>query len=75
MRLSVITTDPGYASGKITMNAIIFVDGVKTKDCYTADEEAGIAYCYDRNKNGDLIIDGNSFKTKELHGKVKIKIK
>lgn len=45
MRISVRNSDPGYFEG--SYRCTVFLDGVKLDDCVTADEEEGLAICYD----------------------------
>lgn len=46
MRLSVYKGDPGYRPDVFDLGAIVTVDGVEVKECFTADEELGEAHCY-----------------------------
>lgn len=45
MRISVRNSDPGYFEG--SYRCTVFLDGVKLDDCVTADEQEGLALCYD----------------------------
>ncbi len=45
MRISVKNSDPGYFEGSYRCS--VYLDGVKLDDCVTADEEEGLAICYD----------------------------
>lgn len=44
MRLSVRENDAGYSPR--AFGAVVTVDGVEVKHCFTADEELGEARCY-----------------------------
>ncbi len=63
MRKSVNKNDPGYDPEAYNYEA--FLDGTKLNLCFTADEELGKAWVYKNNKSNE---------TKELTGKVEIKI-
>ena len=53
-RISARRDDPGYV--KDVQNYGVFLNGVKLKDCFTADEEQGIAYIYERDtKTGNFL--------------------
>jgi hypothetical protein len=75
MRISVRRDDLGFSD--YAFGAKVFVDGVQIDKCFTADEELGLAYCYDVNNNGDMYEDpDNKGQAREiiLRGKVEIKI-
>lgn len=50
MRISVTKSDPGYFEGAYRCTA--YLDGVKIDNCLTADEEEGLALCYDMSDEG-----------------------
>ena len=70
MRKSVIKGDPGYDLE--AFNYQVYLDGVAVDDCHTADEEKGVCYCHARDENNNFIIEGDTIKTIERHGIVKI---
>lgn len=70
MRLSVRQDDIGYIPNAFGSKAIL--DGVEIPDCFTADEELGIAYCYERNAHGEHIICDGYVKEIARKGVVKI---
>ena len=71
MRLSVITSDPGFDPIKTNMK--VFLDGVYLDNCLTADEEEGMVLIYSKDKNGLYIRLGMSeIQTEVKYGKVKI---
>ncbi len=61
MRISVTNSDPGYFAGSYRCTA--YLDGVKLDNCVTADEDEGLALCYDMSGEVRLI---------ELRGEVEI---
>lgn len=61
MRVSTIEGDSGY-----TVDAwayVVYLDGVKLTDCFTADEEKGEAHCYCVDSDSGLVVDGVILKT------------
>lgn len=72
MRVSVRKNDPGYR--KNTYNVKIFLDGKEVRDCFTADDKTGEAFCYERNGEGLLVKaeDGQSIKEITRKGIVQI---
>jgi len=61
MRLSTRRRVPGYHQKAYLCKVLL--DGVEILDCYTADEEAGKAFCYSGIKTGKVeIIKPNNFK-------------
>lgn len=54
MRISVREDDTGYNPEACTSYGVL-LDGVEIADCFTADEELGIAYCYKRGPDGKFI--------------------
>ena len=72
MRSSAIKSDPGYAT--FQPGASITVDGVPVRDCFTADEELGEAWCYVRNAAGVFEKDSTGRKIHQVchRGKVVI---
>lgn len=51
MRSSFKKHDPGYPTRVLGK---VLVDGVEVHKCHTADEEQGIALCYQTNPNGSV---------------------
>jgi len=72
MRLSLRKSDPGFSHQAFGAKALL--DGKEVQDCFTADEEQGIVYCYFRNEFGEFVLsdEGDSAKEIELRGEVKI---
>ncbi len=73
MRVSFRESDPGYNAKAVGTE--IYLDGEKIEQCFTADEELGIAYCYELNEEGLVMIDpktGDRLKEIERRGNVKI---
>lgn len=54
MRISVDTNDPGYRDDVPLWGAKVYLDGVLLDACVTADEEHGLAICYDLSPEGKL---------------------
>lgn len=76
MRMSIRKSDIGYDPEGYKYEA--YLNGKKIDHCFTADEELGIAYLYDIDKEGNAQRDwsdsiGGSLKEKEVYGKVEIK--
>ncbi|MCP5017550.1 MAG: hypothetical protein GY938_20110 [Ketobacter sp.] len=73
MRISVRSTDPGYSANAVGTR--VYLDGIRLTQCFTADDELGVVYCYELDKNGLIMIDpetGDSLKEIELCGNVEI---
>lgn len=74
MRISVRKTDPGYRPDAIRF--MVKLNGELLADCFTADEEQGKAWVFDRNEVGDFIITGvgkgRRLVEKEITGEVRI---
>ena len=73
MRVSIRSDDPGYDYNAI--GSKVFVDGVEVKNCFTADEEMGVAWCFAVDEEGKFFIDPentDSCKEIEVRGKVRI---
>ena len=73
MRVSVRESDKGYTAK--AFDCEVYLDGKKIQNCFTADEELGVAYCYKTDEQGEVVIDpetGNSLVEIERHGDVKI---
>ncbi len=47
MRVSAKKNDPGYVKNPFDYK--VFLNGIEIQDCFTADEEQGIAYIYKRD--------------------------
>jgi len=73
VRISIREDDPGYNLEK-SVRATVFLDGVRLDQCFTADEELGIAACFKTDANGNLIILGDAFDEIVLSGDVKIEL-
>ncbi len=74
MRISVIESDPGFNS-KLSLLVAIFLDGEKLDNCFTADEELGIAYCWAVDARGNFIPDPENIESLlsiEKRGRVEI---
>lgn len=54
VRVSVREGDPGYDPDSHRYR--VYVDGVEVRDCFTADERTGEAWCYVRGADGKLKI-------------------
>lgn len=78
MRLSVISDDPGYPAflelKRRGVGAVVTVDGVKVRYCFTADTDRGSAVVADLNEQGRMQLDAHrgEVKRKELTGNVAI---
>lgn len=48
------------------------MDGVEVKDCFEASKEEGFARVWERDKDGELIIDDGGLVARRLEGKVVI---
>lgn len=73
MRISIRKDDPGYHPMAYKCEA--YLDGVKLRRCFTADEEKGEVYCYEEDENGKIFIDPEKpdcIKEIVLYGKVKV---
>jgi len=70
MRVSVIKNDEGFSPSAHLCE--VYLNGEILHRCHTADEELGVAYCYEKDANGYYITDGDHFKTVEVRGEVKI---
>lgn len=75
MRMSVRENDKGYKN--LNFNCDVYLDGVVVENCFTADEEAGVVYCYETYDNGEFKISGSGegINEIELKGKVEIIIR
>lgn len=66
MRISVKPDDPGYIGVPSDCELYkVFVNGLVFKDCFTADEEQGVAYIYKRNCVSNEILLTNSHEIVE----------
>jgi hypothetical protein len=71
MRISVTKSDPGYFEGAHRCTA--YLDGVKLDNCLTADEEQGLALCYDMSDEGRQYARmSGEVRLIELRGEVEI---
>ena len=72
MRISIRKNDTGY--NPIASKCVIMNDGEEVKECFTCDEELGIAYCFDVNDKGETYLteDKQSVQEIEIHGDMKI---
>lgn len=75
MRISVRKDDPGYQAN--AFDYCVFLDGKELEQCFTADEELGLAYCYQATSNGVPIVDrsGPEPKLKEITRRGKVEIR
>ena len=78
MRMSARESDPGYEN--LNFNCYIYLDGVIIENCFTADEEMGVVYCYQTDGSGGFKItesgeDIEDIEDIELRGEVKIIIR
>ena len=73
MRISCRKEDSGYVYD--TTSTLVYVDGILANECFTADEELGIAYCYKIDKKGTPKVHAslNYIEEIEIKGKVVIK--
>jgi hypothetical protein len=71
MRLSAEKDDPNYNDAGIFVS--VFLNGVKLKDCVTADEEAGEVVCLAKS-GSNYILDGEEIKKVTRHGTVRIEV-
>ncbi|MBW1672108.1 MAG: hypothetical protein JRJ45_00430 [Deltaproteobacteria bacterium] len=72
MRISIRLDDPGYSARAFLYRVLL--DGEELFNCFTADEEQGVVFCYEEDDAGRGIVDLESFELKETerHGKVEI---
>lgn len=72
MRISVRQDDPGYHPQAIDCRAM--VNGKEIERCFTADEEAGEAFCFATDANGDCILNEDRTDIVEIIYKGKVEI-
>jgi len=72
MRVSTVTTDPGYDPNLDIYTIHVTLNGVGVKYCITADEEEGYVICYQVDENGGIMHDNIDIITQRIFGKVKI---
>ena len=73
MRVSIRKEDPGYNLA-VAYTCTILLDGKDiTLNCFTADEEKGIAMCYKRNSEGKVYIDNEKLAEEILYGEIEIR--
>ena len=71
MRKSVSRNDSGYDPGAHKWKVLL--NGEELPNCFTADEERGEAFVYEKDKSGNFILDNyEEIKEKRLKGKVKL---
>lgn len=73
MRISIRKNDPGYHPELLPCH--VYLDGQELFLCFTADEEEGKVYCFEKDDHGKYLMDpDNPQKLKEitLSGNVKI---
>lgn len=71
MRLSVYTTDRGYAADAYRYEVLL--DGIPLRDCVTADEEQGTATVHMRDSDGKLMAECGRAREKTMFGEVRIR--
>lgn len=72
MRISADPNDLDYRPGLI--NASVYLDGALLKQVVDADEEAGVVRVIAFDDAGNVLVEGDEFKTRLLRGVVKIVI-
>lgn len=72
MRISAEPGDPDYRPGLI--NARVYLDGSLLNHVVEADEDAGSARVISFDDAGNVLVEGDEFKTELLRGVVKIVI-
>lgn len=55
MHVSVDSRSPHYDPGCCWCE--VYIDGVQEHDCYEADTDEGIAWCYESDENGQAVLD------------------
>lgn len=71
MRLS---SDPRFPGYRPSAAAYVFLNGELLGDCVHADEEAGVVTVYERDRFGNILLDGDFVAVKELRGQVRIHV-
>ncbi len=72
MRISVRKDDPGYHPQAVGCRVVL--NGKEIERCFTADEEAGEAFCYATDANGDCILNQARDGVVEIIYKGKVEI-
>ena len=70
MRVSTIKSDAGFSPSAHFCE--VYLNGEILRGCHTADEELGVACCYEKDAGGHYIVDGDHCKTVEVRGEVQI---
>lgn len=69
-RISVNKDDPGFSLEP--HRYVVYLNGKRIKDCFTADEEQGYVDCYYRDNAGNFWINENRIVPMRMWGKVRI---
>lgn len=72
MRLSVDPADPGFHPAGKERGVIVLLDGDPMRHVITADEERGYVICHVHDDAGRPVIQGDSFQTKIVFGRVRL---
>lgn len=78
MRITVDKNDPAFDPVLLPYVYLcnVYIDGVLTHDCITADEALGEAVVYARDESGQLLIDAERdvLVCKTVRGVIRIKV-
>ena len=72
MRVSIREDDKGYS--KKAYDCVVYLDGKKVDDCFTADEELGEAHCFEKDSEGAYMLTPDKKSIKEIIKKGDVKI-
>lgn len=75
MRVSCEEGDAGYVTFILERGRMpqkVYLDGVLIHDAITADDELGVVIRYKRDRDDNLILDGDGAARETLHGRVEI---
>lgn len=70
MRMSVITSDPGYSPNAFMYD--VMLNGSRITDCVTADVDRGYVVCFARDESDNLLISGDQLLYEQFFGSVQI---
>jgi hypothetical protein len=70
MRVSVKKDDPGYREDAWRFHVLL--DGKQLDCCFTADEDLGEAWVWEKGADGLLVVKDNQPVVKRLTGEVKL---
>ncbi|MBJ9265206.1 hypothetical protein [Citrobacter braakii] len=73
MRLTVLDGDPGRKINPRVERYAVFLDGIKVKHVFTADDEKGEVIAAVLDERGYAVAENGEVKRHTLYGKVTIK--